>query len=116
MPFLDTNLVNLMETISSNQLLKHGKKWILKELLTKRGGEIYANRKKEGFGIPFGEWIRKDQKFIEFLKDPTLKIYDFVHYKQIQLLINSHLLYHQDYTTELWSFILLAKWLMLKKY
>lgn len=116
MPFLDTNLVNLMEKISSKQLLKHGKKWVLKELLKKRGGEIYANRKKEGFGVPFGEWIRKNQKFIEFLKDPQLKIYDFVDYKQIQLLVNNHLLHHQDYTMELWSLILLAKWLMLKKY
>ncbi len=113
-PFLDTNLVNFMSQISASHLLKNGSKWVLKELLNKRGGAIYSNRSKEGFGVPFGEWIRQDKKHILFLKSQTLIIYEFLSYTEIQKMIDRHLNYKQDYTTEIWNVLLLAKWLELK--
>lgn len=110
-PFLDTNLINFISQISSSHLLKHGKKWILKHLLNKRNGEVYSNRIKEGFGVPFGEWIRQDIGCITFIENHSLNIYQYIDYEEVQKLVYAHMRYKMDYTSELWSIILLAKWL-----
>lgn len=94
--------------ISANTLLKKGKKWILKELTenpatSKKGFGIYLTR--EVLATPFFT------KLITELNNPQHFIYDYLHYRETQRLIQSHLNKKNNYSPELWSLIILICWL-----
>ncbi|MCP4521541.1 MAG: asparagine synthase (glutamine-hydrolyzing) [Cytophagales bacterium] len=111
MPYLDTNLIHLLHTVSAKQLVQKPSKWILKKLLQERGGSVYTQRKKEGFGIPFGQWIRRDKRWLSILNNQHAVVYKYLNYSEVQKIITSHLNYRQDFTLELWSLLLLSYWL-----
>ncbi|MFN6944037.1 MAG: asparagine synthase (glutamine-hydrolyzing) [Cytophagaceae bacterium] len=112
-PFLDNDLITFAETLSTETLLKNGKKWILKDLLRHKSGEQIVNLPKEGFGLPIGSWIKEKKNF--FLVDQILKkdniLYDYIDYPSIHKLLQAHLRSRADYSTELWALIVLSAWL-----
>ncbi|EMR00793.1 asparagine synthase (glutamine-hydrolyzing) [Cesiribacter andamanensis] len=57
-PYLHEPLWDFLARLPAHHLLKGGKKWILKALLERHGGKAYAQRPKQGFGPPFGGWVR----------------------------------------------------------
>jgi asparagine synthase (glutamine-hydrolysing) len=113
LPYLDTQLVNMVHSLPASFLLKHGKKWILKEMLDRRGGGVYARRPKEGFGMPFGKWLRsgKGMPFIELLQNRRNVLYETWPYLQVERLLQAHVSGKMDYSSELWAISLLAAWL-----
>jgi len=112
-PYLDDDLVNFVTQIPSQMLLKHGKKWILKRLLEQKGGEIYTHRKKEGFGIPFGQWLRnpKNNFLWDFVGNPQNPIFEYVPKDRFEVLLQKHLARQEDYTQELFALCALGWWL-----
>jgi asparagine synthase (glutamine-hydrolysing) len=113
MPYLDAELVKLVEGLPASFLLKNGKKWILKDILNKRNGQAYVRRAKEGFGMPFGQWLRaaEGRFFIELLKNPDQVLYQTVPYQRAQRLLQAHLTGKMDYSSELWTMVVLAAWI-----
>jgi asparagine synthase (glutamine-hydrolysing) len=73
MPYLDAELVKLVEGLPASFLLKNGKKWILKDILSKRNGQAYVRR--------------------------------------AQRLLQAHLTGKMDYSSELWTMVVLAAWI-----
>ena len=57
-PYLDQDLTNFASQIPVKELLRHGPKWMLRELLNQRGGQAFTKRSKEGFGLPLTRWLR----------------------------------------------------------
>jgi len=110
-PYLDAELISFVNSMPSETLLKHGKKWILKELLNKRDGQVFTERIKEGFGMPFGSWIREEQNILKELTDKDNLLFRYVDYEEIKQLVTLHLLKKKDYSSELWSLLVLALWL-----
>jgi asparagine synthase (glutamine-hydrolysing) len=112
-PYLDDDVVHFAEQIPCQMLLKYGRKWILKKLLEQKGGKIYTQRKKEGFGIPFGHWIRNDKNnFLwDFTKNPQNPIFKYVPKERFQHILQKHLKKQEDYTQELFALCALGWWL-----
>ena len=113
MPYLDMELTGFINTIEPEKLFKHGRKWILKKILNNKNGRQYVKRRKEGFGMPFGSWLK--EKKCRWVSDTMLKkkhlIYQYVDYNKTCEMINTHLKNKRDYSTELWSLFVLTKWL-----
>ncbi len=113
MPYLDNELTNYLSALPQECLIERGKKWILKSILVKYGGDEFAQRPKEGFGLPTGKWLHDGhfQEQLQFLKNPKSVIFNYVDQKLIEGLIQSHLRKKRDYSLEIWSVMILANWL-----
>lgn len=95
-------------TINSATLLKKGKKWILKELLTQ------STRSKKGFGIYLNEQLLNTPiiaSILVELKNPVHYIYTYLNYTETQQLIQQHQNKKNNYSPELWALIILICWL-----
>jgi len=113
LPFLDQNIINYTQNLNGNYILKHGKKWLLKKVLTNKGGDIFTKRKKEGLGIPFGNWLfeKPGKEILSTLQNPASKVFEFVSFHNIQNIIKAHQLKKIDYTSEIYAIATLAIWL-----
>jgi asparagine synthase (glutamine-hydrolysing) len=111
-PYLDQEIKQFVEGLDPSILLKNGRKWILKEVLKMNGGTEFLNRPKEGFGMPFGYWIKMPQNanFVAQLRNSFHPIYEWVPYATVQKLIDTHLNNSRDCSSELWSVLLLMNW------
>ena len=110
-PYLDAELLAFADSISPEALLKHGRKWILKRILDKREGQVFTERAKEGFGMPFGSWIREEKNIVKELTDKDGLLFHYVDYDKVNQLLSLHLQNKKDYSFELWSLLVLALWL-----
>ncbi|WKN40454.1 asparagine synthase (glutamine-hydrolyzing) [Tunicatimonas pelagia] len=112
-PYLDAPLVRYVESLPATFRLKYGRKWMLQNLLNQYGGKPFTRRAKEGFGLPFGYWLREEKSTIirQYLEDDQLPIYQYISFNPVNQLLTSHRKGHQDYSAELWSVMLLSAWL-----
>lgn len=112
-PYLDSNLANLAIQANPDFLLSKGKKWILKEMLSKRGGTEFTRRPKEGFGAPFGYWLKTSR--LEYLESEFTSmagnISAFVDGGHVKRMYYDHVKGRVDYSSELWACLVLARWL-----
>ncbi|MEM9832003.1 MAG: asparagine synthase (glutamine-hydrolyzing) [Bacteroidota bacterium] len=113
-PYLDTPLVRHIQSLPAVFRLKYGRKWILRQLLNQYGGQPFTRRSKEGFGLPFGHWLREDRSTIirQYLEDNNLPIYQLLSFNLVSQLLTSHRKGYQDHSAELWSVLLLSAWLV----
>ncbi len=112
-PYLDDDLVNYTRTLSPQLLMQHGNKWILKKILQKYGLSKIAGRTKEGFGMPFGQWLR--EKEFDYLREDLLftgnKLFDFIDRHMTARMIDNHFEYKEDHSTTVFSLMVLSEWL-----
>jgi asparagine synthase (glutamine-hydrolysing) len=112
-PFLDYRIVEFARQLPTTYRFKRNKqKRILKDTLKEYIPEKIFNQPKKGFSIPKGKWIREElrEEIIKELNDdflekvPNLNINKFK--KQLQL----HFKSKNDYSFNIWSMFILAKW------
>ena len=72
-PFLDLELVDMMNNLSRNYKTKYGAKWILKKHLGNILPPSFVNRRKRGFDFPLNNWMGINH--IDFLK-ANIDLYD----------------------------------------
>ncbi len=113
LPFLDRDLVKFAKGLSWGELMRNGPKWLLKEMLNQRGGMAYSNRKKEGFGMPLGQWLRikKGKLLLERLLAPQSLLFNYVNLEAVMELKAKHLKGFRDFSQELWALMVLSAWL-----
>ena len=113
LPYLDQELVRFANSLPAALRLRHGRKWILRRLLERTGGKVYADRRKEGFGLPFGSWLRRaDLSLVRrYLEPAKSRLYRYAEREQIMQLLEQHRRGRHDYSQELWSVLVLAAWL-----
>ena len=82
-------------------------------MLRKRNGKEFCARRKEGFGLPFGNWI--DRKYKDehwsFFDNQNFILFKFVERAQARNVLENHLRGSIDRGPELWGILILAKWL-----
>ena len=61
-PYLDLPLITLSMSLTEDQHTSLRPKQWIKEMLVQHGSVDIASRKKLGFGLPLGEWLRDDTK------------------------------------------------------
>jgi len=112
-PYLENNISAYLSGLDSEIIFRGGSKWILKEILEAQNGQAFLRRSKEGFGLPLGNWLRNPQNHYLFteLQNPQHLLFEFINFIQTQKLLQSHWRQRQDFSTEIWALIVLAKWL-----
>src|SRR5690606_10351796 len=112
-PYLDNELADYLRHIAAGQLFKGGNKWPLKQLLTNRDGQAFANRKKEGLGLPLGAWLRKPTNtwLLKPLANRSGFIFKYLDFDRTQRLLQAHQKSRSDFSLEIWALIVLAWWL-----
>jgi asparagine synthase (glutamine-hydrolysing) len=112
-PYLDNDLTQYLSALPPELLLQKGRKWILKELLKNMGGKEFTHRSKEGFGMPIGKWIKEEKNsfLLEHVRNKKSYVYNYVPYEEVTTMLNEHLSGKADYSSSLWSLIVLTNWL-----
>ena len=115
MPYLDLALATYTQQLPAELRLRHGRKWLLKRLLEKRGGKAFCQRSKEGFGLPLGSWLRSETAALlrKELENEQHLLYQHLSYEHIMRLLGEHMAKHEDHGTDLWNVWQLAAWLRL---
>jgi len=113
MPYLDAPLAQWVAQMPAHYLIKNGLKWTLKALLAKNGGKAFVNRPKEGFGLPWGQWLQLPQvkPLLAFINEPGHPIHAYANTGVVAQLLQDHLKNKQDNTQIIWAWIILANWL-----
>ena len=112
MPYLDDRLTKYVFGLPAQSLISEGPKHMLRKLLVQKGGKVYTQREKEGFGLPFGGWIDKRKHGLwEFLEDKNHIVFNFVDASTVEKLLKEHTSRGSDHTLALWSIQILSRWL-----
>lgn len=115
-PYLDQDLTAYVSTIPAKELLRHGPKWMLRELLDQRGGQAFTKRSKEGFGLPITRWLRMPK--YQWLFDPIRRrdhpLFEHLDYDRTQEFLKRFQTGRHDLGTEAWALITLFRWYDLK--
>jgi asparagine synthase (glutamine-hydrolysing) len=88
-------------------------KWLLKRLAERRGlPEHLINRRKQGFGIPIGEWFRGELRpWIEgILRDPATLARGYFDGSETNRLLSEHVEGRAEHTYRLWNLAMLELW------
>lgn len=113
-PFLDSRLVDYVNSLPSSVKVKNGKsKVLLKNLLSEFIPEEMFDRPKLGFGVPIDYWLRNDLKswMLSSLEISKLESYDFFESKTILRWIKEHLNEDRNNGQKIWNVIILIMWL-----
>lgn len=113
MPYLSEEVAGLAEALPATYIMEKGRKWILNQLLEANGGSAYVKRKKEGFGLPFGLWIRegKTEELWRWLDQKDHLLHQFIDPDHSRKLLQVHKIGRYDNSMELFSLAVLAHWL-----
>ena len=111
-PFLDHKLVEYAATIPFNLKLKGNiTKHILKESARGLLPDSIIDRKKHGFGVPLGAWLRKDiQPVRDILLSQTARQRGLMNMAVVERLIKEHETGQRDHNRQLWTLLTLEDW------
>jgi len=111
-PYLYDDIVDFSGKIYIDEKMKQRGKGPLKDLLAEYGGGDYCRRTKQGFGLPMADWLQNKRSFWlwEFLlKDSP--IFEYVPKIEIYELLRLHQQGKMDNNMQLWSILVLERWL-----
>ncbi len=111
-PFLDHKLAEFAATIPINLKLKGAvTKHILKEAARGALPDAIIERKKHGFGIPLGAWLRRDMAPArDILLSARARQRGLLNPAAVERLIREHERGRQDNSRQLWALLSLEEW------
>jgi len=111
-PFLDHKLAEYAATIPFHLKLKGSRtKHILKEAARGTLPDDIIDRKKHGFGVPLGAWLRRDMEPLrEILLSRRARERGLLEMSVVERLIVEHEAGARDYNRQLWALLTLEEW------
>ena len=112
-PFLDHRLIEFSWRLPVNMKIRHGQgKWILRQVLNQYIPQALINRPKMGFGIPIGEWLKKDLKdwANDLLNPRRLHDDNIFNPNPITEHLNEHIMGKRDWKYKLWNILMFQQW------
>jgi asparagine synthase (glutamine-hydrolysing) len=112
-PYLDYRVVELAARMPGEWKLKGtDRKHILKSAFRDFLPSAVLKRKKYGFGIPVGEWLRRDLKglFEDVVSRKNVERVGLLKYDVVRDVYQQHLSGHRDATPLLWSVFAFQWW------
>lgn len=111
-PFLDHKLVEYAATIPFNLKLNGSTtKYILKEAARGLLPDEIIDRKKHGFGVPLGAWLREDMSPVrDILLSQTARERGLLNMAVVERLIDEHASGKRDHNRQLWTLLTLEEW------
>lgn len=114
-PMLDDDVLDLSCRVPSNQKLRRGRlRHFYKEAFRDFLPASILDKRKHGFGLPFGVWLRDDPALHELARDSlnTLRGRGWLKDEFLSRIFDQHLQQHPAYWGELvWILMTLAIWL-----
>lgn len=111
-PFMDHELVELAAQLTEDQLLKGGKKRMLREAFASELPASVFSRPKMGFAVPIGEWFRGPLR--PFLRDHLFASDSFArkHFQMpvVERLVEEHERQRRDHSQRLYALLMLELW------
>ena len=116
-PFLDNELSEFVLSLPSDLKIKRGqKKWLLKKTMEGLLPHNILYSKKQGFGVPFGLWLKGPLS--ELFNDKVLELQrkniDILDWGYIEKIKNQNTEGHRDHSFTLWKVLNLMIWLSVK--
>jgi asparagine synthase (glutamine-hydrolysing) len=113
-PFLDHRLAELALSMPDSFKVRGGvAKWIWKEIVKDKIPEAIIKRRKAGFGIPIGSWMRNE--LYEYVRSNLIcsdsLLYRYFNKACISKLLEDHRQGKADYSNHLWCLLLTDRWL-----
>ena len=112
-PFLDHHLVEFAASIPTSMKVRRGTgKQILQDTFGDLLPENIWNRPKMGFGVPLDRWFRNElrDQTRDTLLASNAQCHDWVHRKQIEIMLSEHQSRKTDHSQRLWSLLMLENW------
>ncbi len=114
-PFLDKRLVELALNMPTNIKIKGSvPKYILKQAVKGIIPDEIILRKKQGFGNPISEWLRRENKISKELTDvifnSKLRERNVLNYDYVKEIIDAHQKGKADHGFKIWNLITLSLW------
>lgn len=114
-PMLDDDLLAFSLRLPVEYKLKGLKlRWFFKEALRGFLPDEIITKKKQGFGLPFGVWVTRNDALRELAADSVFGLVDrnILHREFAEVLITKHLYEHPGYYGEMiWISMMLEQWL-----
>ena len=112
-PFLDYRVVEFSKKVSLNFKIRNSEtKWLLRNILYKYIPKELFARPKSGFGIPVGDWLRKDLKdwAEDLLNEREMKKEGILNPVLIRKIWKEHLAGKGDWQYLLWDVLMFQAW------
>lgn len=112
-PFLNKDLWNYANHLPDRYLIKgFDKKHILKEAFKEYFPDKFLNNKKQGFGVPVGDWLRSSLKneLLSYIADDFIEKQSIFQNDVVIKLVDNHLQGIEDNTFKVWTFFCFQKW------
>lgn len=112
-PFLDHNVIEFAASLpESLKMRRFETKSLLKKVAARLVPREVVYRRKMGFGVPIGKWIRGEMK--DFVRDvllsPTALDRGIVKPDKIQKYVNEHISGSRDHAFQIWTLLMLELW------
>jgi asparagine synthase (glutamine-hydrolysing) len=111
-PILDNRVIDFAATLPARFKIKNGRrKHVLKEALKPLLPAGILDRRKQGFGIPLGDWFRGGltDLFSDVLNSPRARQRGYFNTLFVDRLIREHL-GGRDHTLRLWQLLMFELW------
>jgi asparagine synthase (glutamine-hydrolysing) len=117
-PFLDFDLVRIMNSIPSSVKMKHGvSKYVLKKAMEPHLPRQIVYREKAGFGLPIRAWMRRDNEMLRYYFDPIrMRRQGIFDPSAFQIMYKEHLVGKGDHANVLFSMLCIQAWLETQSY
>ncbi|HVO73539.1 MAG TPA: asparagine synthase (glutamine-hydrolyzing) [Ignavibacteriaceae bacterium] len=112
-PFSNHLLFDKLNKISFKKKIKPVPKAILKKLAEQYFDKSFIYRKKNGFNVPIGSWLRDEnglKPLFDFLTDKTFRERGFYNHKNIYSLVDKHLSRNENNSIYLTNIINFEIW------
>ena len=111
-PFLDHHLAEMVAPMPLNLKLRGRQtKYILKQAARGLLPSAVIDRRKHGFGVPLGAWLRRDSAPVrELLLSQRARARDLLNMPAVATLIDAHAAHQRDHNRLLWALLTLEQW------
>lgn len=113
-PLLDHKLVEWASSLPASMKIKSGnQKYILKEAMKGRVPDEILNRKKKGFDVPVGDWIRKEMKvdLRKLVSQSFVVESGYFNNDNLKMMAEHHISGRRNYGALLWALFVFEEFL-----
>ena len=112
-PYLDSQIVNFATGLPAELRLKHGRKWMLKEILNRHDGALFTGMPKTGFGLPLSRLLFEpyNRQIWSLFENKNHPIFEAAGPDRVDYLLKRFHNRSVRYSQELWALLVLGHWL-----
>jgi asparagine synthase (glutamine-hydrolysing) len=113
-PFLDHRIVEFAASLPASLKIRGAEqKYVLRRLMESRLPRTVLARKKEGFDIPSGDWLRGPLRelLVDTLSPDAIRRTHLFRTDRVQAMISSHLERRMNWGVPLWGLLILFQWI-----